>query len=346
MLPSFLIITLYAAYRQRLPEYVAAAGVALLASLLLFAEMHSSIYQPSSSSLRIGFNGLALPTSGYFFNNWPFAYSLMDFMRYIIPNDRLFSGLWQLLSMLVFSMANVSGILLTGSLVAFLVCRNAWSEFQLLSIVLVFAVVATVFGAALLAADYDSYSLGGQLPHHIRWYILACGPVALWLALSRFQGRLSWPRERWIRVGAAVGVIFLMARSLTLPSSALTAYQSFKISEDQWLAFAYLHDETPKGAIVISRDSRPFSGIYGRAAYFEDIGAGVFERLSPGNNPSATIKRLWTTTSSKDFCSLLSSTGASYLYEDMKSPLQVEAAPCLTSVWSSPRNEVKVYRTN
>jgi hypothetical protein len=334
----------YVSYWKRSPEYVAAAGLALLASALLFIETRSSMYLHSSSSLKIGFNGLALPDSGYFFNNWPFAYNLMGWMRTTITNDNLFHSSWQIISMLMFIILNVIGVLLTLSSVIFLASKPAWEEFRLLSLVVILSVIMTVFGAATLAADYDPYSLGGQMPLHIRWYLLGLGPTALWLVISRAQGRLLWSRETWIRIGLAIGMIFLVGRNLTLPSKALTAYSSFAITEDRWLALAYLHDLTPREAVVIAKDARPFSGIYGRSAYYEDIGGGVFDRLNPGDNRPSTIERLWATHSIEEFCSRISSTGASYLFDDISSPLQVENPPCLIKIWSSPNNVIRIFK--
>jgi hypothetical protein len=346
--PSFVLVMLFTTYWKRSMEYMGAAGLAFLMSAVLFAEMNSSIYLASSSALRIGFNGLALPNNGYHFNNWPFAYDVMSWMRSSIATEYVFSSSWQIISMLMFSILNVCGVLLTIGVLIFLASEPAWGEFRLLSVVVILSFIMTVFGATMLAADYDSASLGGQLPLHLRWYLLGLGPMALWLAISRVQRRLIWSRERWVLVGLVVGIAFLLGRYITLPSEALRAHSaSVVISEDEWDALTYLHDQTPRESVVIMRDSRPLSGIYGRAAYYEDIGGEVFDklalRLDPNDNRPNIIERLWTTDSIEEFCSLIPLTAASYLFDDIRSPLHVENPPCLKKSWASPRSEVMIW---
>jgi hypothetical protein len=352
VLPSFVLIMLYATYWQRSSHYIAAAGLALLVSALLLIEMRSSRYLPSSSTLRIALNDLAAPNNGLHFNNWPFAYDVIGWIRALFPNnDGLFRATQQIVSMFLFSILNIVGPLLTLCTIVFLTTRRAWGEFRLISIVFILSILGTVFCGTMLAADYDSISLGGQVPFHLRWYLLALGPVALWPLFLRAQERLMWPREYWMAAGAVLAIVFLFGRYITLPSKEAAANSAnLAISEGQWLALNYLHDQTPQDSVVIMRDARSWSGIYGRAAYYENIGGEVANnlalRLNPEDNRPHIVERLWSTDSTDDFCSLLSKTGASYLLDDIISPLHVENPPCLTRIWSSPRDDMKIFKHN
>ena len=349
VMPSFLLIMLYATYWKRSAHYALAAALALLVAAPLFLEMRSATYLPISSGLRIGFNDLAMPDSGLFFNNWPFAYIIVSFVRSALSNDYLFRGVWQLISMLAFTILNVVGILLTVCALIFLWSRRAWNEFRLFSVVLLLAFVFTIFEAVLLAADYDLYSLGGQVPLHIRWYFLGLGPTAIWIIICRAQEGLKWSRETWGVIGLVIGGVLFFGRYLTLPSKALPN-PSFSMSIDQehWLALEYLHDRTAPDAVIIMRDTSPLSGLYGRAAYYEYIGGDVFERLAlrlgGDNNRPFILDRLWSSQSNEDFCALLAATRSDYLLSDFKNPLHVEDPQCLVRVWLSPRKQVEIFK--
>jgi hypothetical protein len=347
VMPSFLLIMLYATCWKRSAQYALAAALALLVAAPLFLEMRSATYLPTSSALRIGFNDLAMPDSGLFFNNWPFAYIIMRWVRSALSNDYLFGGVWQLISMLAFTILNIVGILLTIFVFIFLWSRRAWSEFRLFSVVLLLAFVFTIFEAVLLAADYDSYSLGGQVPLHIRWYFLGLGATAFWIIICRAQEALKWSRETWGMIGLVIGGVLLFGRYLTLPSKALPG-PSMIIDQEHWLALEYLHDRTPPDAVIIMREIFPLSGLYGRAAYYEYIGGDVFERLvlplSGGNNRPFILDRLWSSQSNEDFCALLAATRSDYLLSDSKNPLQVEDPQCLVRVWLSPRKQVEIFK--
>jgi hypothetical protein len=348
VMPSFLLTMLYATCWKRSADYTLAAAVALLVAALLFLEMRSATYLATSSALRIGFNDLAMPDSGFMFNNWPFAYIIMRWVRSALSNDYLFRGAWQLIAMLAFTILNVVGILLTICVLIFLWSRRAWNEFHLFSVVLLVAFFVTIFEGALLAADYDSYSFGGQIPLHIRWYFLGLGPTAVWIIICIVQAGVKWSRETWGVIGLVIGGVLLFGRYLTLPSKALPEPSiAMSIDQDHWLALEYLHDRTPPDAVIIMRDISPLSGLHGRAAYYEGIGGEVFEKLAlrfSGDNRPFILDRLWSSQSNKDFCALLAATRSDYLLADSKNPLYVENPQCLERVWSSPRNQVEIFR--
>jgi hypothetical protein len=349
VMPSFLLTMLYATCWKRSANYALAAALALLVAALLFLEMRSATYLPTSSALRIGFNDLAMPDNGLQFNNWPFAYIIMRCVRSVLSNAYLFRGTWQLISMLAFTILNVVGILLTICVLIFLWSRRAWNEFRLFTVTLIVAFVFTIFEGALLAADYDSYSFGGQVPLHIRWFFLGLGPTAFWIIICRAQERVQWSREALGMVGLVIVGVLVVGRYLTLPSKALPEPSiSMRIDQDHWLALEYLHDRTPPDAIIIMRDISPLSGLHGRAAYYEYIGGEVFEKLalrfSGDQNRPFILDRLWSSQSNEDFCALLAATRSDYLLSDFKNPLHVENPQCLVRVWSSPSNQVEIFR--
>ena len=69
----------------------------------------------------------------------------------------------------------------------------------------------------MLDAEYNSYSLGGQVPLHIRWYFLGLGPTAIWIIICRAQEGLKWSRETWGMIGLVIGGVLFFGRYLTLP---------------------------------------------------------------------------------------------------------------------------------
>ena len=148
-------------------------------------------------------------------------------------------------------------------------------------------------------------------------------------------------------IGLVIGGVLLFGRYLTLPSKALPG-TSMIIDQEHWLALEYLHDHTPPDAVIIMRDILPLSGLYGRAAYYEEIGGDVFERLvlplSGGNNRPFILDRLWSSQSNEDFCALLAATRSDYLLSDSKNPLQVKDPQCLVRVWLSPRKQVEIFK--
>ena len=204
----------------------------------------------------------------------------------------------------------------------------------------------------MITSDFDSYSVGGQLPHHTRWYLFPLMSVAIWLGYQYLQSRLHWPRSVWISHAAIIIIIIFAGRQLTLPSKfmSLITGPNLVMSEDEWLALTYLHDQTPKDSIIISNNgtSFNFSGLAGRADYAGDPYYSMKPlalQLDPKDDRQERIIELWGSRDGEHFCARLYPTPATHLVEYAKQlhPLLVDNAPCLEKIWESPNQEVSIF---
>ncbi len=228
-----------------------------------------------------------------------------------------------------------------------LTCRNLLD--RLLSIWLV--VVSTI-GAMLISVNYDNYSVGGQMLLASGWYLFPLMGAALWYVYLFLKKRYKWPRFFW-GISASLAIVACLASQQVMRPTIfdlIVRNDSLKIEANDWLALNYLHDSTPKEAVIISNmHLDPISAIYGglagRAAYYEYT-ANILEEFPSGQatqeNRRGRIEALWSTTDSGQFCQLLQPTGATYLIEYANQPLKVSNATCLKQTWVSPVTPEKV----
>ena len=353
MLPGFLLIMAYLSWQKRKAIYPLAGGLALFVSVLLYLEMRSSIYLPGTTSLYLGYNKLT-EYPAYPYNSWPFAFEIHQWLRGIISNPQILNWVWQIISMPTFVSLNIIGISLLIATGIYLSTKSARQEFILFSIVCLCSVVITTIGAIAITSDYDSYSVGGQLPHHTRWYLFPLMSVAIWLGYQYLQSRLHWPQSAWISHGVILLIFFTIGRQLTLPSNFMSMLfaSNIVLSEDHRLALSYLHEHTPQDAVIISNnDTSPFifSGLAGRADYAGDPYDTMEEialQLNPKDNRRERISELWVTANEEHFCARLYPTLATHLVEYTNQPLQVDEPACLQRIWQSPQKEVSIWQVD
>jgi hypothetical protein len=358
LLPIFLLLCFYGWWRIRQKIYLWGAGIALVTSVLLYLEMQQSPYLPNTANLIIGNNGLAALVP--WINSWPGSEFIAVLLSLIVGDGSTFYSLWQFISMSAFVGLNMLGIPLLLITFFYLKSKQARRQDFFFSFMLGGLIILSTIGAMLISTSYDNYSVGGQMLLHTYWYAAPLTGVAFWYIYKLLRNRLSWSRQHWQAVGGIILLTALIAQLFMRPSYLQNdlAANGLTINSSEWQALNYLHDQTPTNAVVISNkhltESLPiftavFSGIGGRAAYFE-YATQTSQDLAGGPNSQedrmAIVKNLWDTANSVQFCSLLTSTIATHLVEYADQPLTVVQPICLQQVWSSPGsvNKVSIWK--
>jgi len=357
MLPGFLLLCLFMAWRKRRPIFLAAGALAVILSLLLYLEMLSPGYLPGSTSLRIGYNGLThydmdvTPAGGV--DSWPFALNVFHALKSVLGPGLTFDWTWQVVCLTAFTLLNIVGIPLLITLGFFLATRSARREFGLFSFLICWMTIMTIAGAILLTVDYDAYSVGGQLPPHAHWYLFPLAALAPWAFYRTLTRRLRWRKMAWFVVGMEVVAIFFIAQQIA-PESRLRfdVRQGFTLTAEEWQALSYLHDRTAQNTVILAvayseRMTHIMSGLTGRASYAErttDPVEHLLQQLYPNQDRLAEVNRLWATTDRDAFCKTLLSTNASVVVEYVTRPLAVHDAPCLQPEWTSTAKNVTIWQ--
>ena len=164
--------------------------------------MNSPVYFAGSTSFTLSYNGL---TSSGFFNSWPFAaqaYTALS--QLLIPQPNLSGWAWQVLSLTAFSLLNIVGIPLCLATIYFFWRRSATGEWNLYRRFIVLIIVFSLLVSILVSMGYDSYSVPGQMPFHISWYIFPFAAVGLAVVVRFLQRYLKWPNITWAIIGMVI----------------------------------------------------------------------------------------------------------------------------------------------
>jgi hypothetical protein len=331
-------------------------AVALLVSALLYIEMQSPVYLENTTRLVIGNNRLTFSVNQWWLNSWPFSDTVKGLLSGIFQDKTVFAWVWQITSMSCFVLFNMLGIPLILAAIVYLRSKPAFREWKLYTALTVWLVVASMVGGMIISTNYDDYSVGGQMLLHTCWYALPLMAVGVWHLFLFLKARVSWSRQVWA-IGIAVAVIVTVVLQQIRPPTLLQAYNSgqyaLKLSANEWSALSYIHDSTPQESVIISNrhlepDMAVFSGIGGRAGYFEYTASILANLSSPSDSQedrAERIRSLWSTTNPDQFCQLLTSTVATDLVEYSNSPLLVRNTPCMQQLWSSsgPGEKVVIW---
>ena len=352
MLPAFVAMTSYFWWRYRDRTYIAPLAIALVVSSLLYLEMRSPIYLPETASVGLGYNGLTAPGSPFsFVNSWPGAPGVYAWLASRIQDEATLLGAWQAISMLAFVVLNVLGVPLTVAVGIYLAHRSAWRQLSLASALMCWLVASSTLAAMVLSAEYDSWSVGGQLLLHTRWYVFPLAGVAAYLVGRAVWLRLGLPPRLGVALVAAMVVLVGIVRLAATDSSRIAGT---RMGEAERLALSYLHDKAPQDAVVLSNryvdaeDRHAFwlSGLTGRAAYLESASNPVerhASRLFPDERRRDRVFAVWAAHEAGTLCEILASMPVTHLLEYAEQPLLVHDAPCMRRVWSSVGNEVTIW---
>ena len=349
MLPAFVMMTAYLWWRYRDRTYLGALAVVLGVGSLLYLEMRSPVYLPGTASVQFGYNGLTAP--GSIVSSWPEAPTVYAWLASSVGDATILRGAWQAISIPAFVALNVLGVPLIVAAGIYFARPSAWRQLSLASALIYWLVAASTLTAMVITTEYDSWSVGGQLLLHTRWYVFPLAAVAAYLVGRAVWLRLGWPR--WSAVGlATVAVVLIGLVRLTLTDSSRV--DGTRISEEERLALRYLHDETPRDAVVVSNryvdahDRHAFwlSGLTGRAAYLEYAANPVEQhaaRLFPDERRRDRITGIWAAQTTDAQCAILATMPVTHLVEYAEQPLRVRDAPCMRRAWSSAGDEVTIW---
>ncbi len=352
LLPGFLLICVAAWWQRRDRACLIAAAIALVGALLLLLETRSPVYLPGTAKLTIAYNAISLND---WINTWPLAPAARKWVSGSFADRDVRKWTWQCLSLSAFVLLNMIGVPLLGATIATLFRAQAFREWLWFTFLTLWLVVASTVGAMLVTMGYDSYSVGGQLLLHTRWYVFPFAATAIWALYSAAQRRVKWPERIWVGIGVVVaGVcVGMQLRTPTGGVQWVSMAEKLQFETDEWRALQELREHTAVDAVILSnryaaRHTCVFSGLAGRAAYVEggdNVVAQQALRVNPVDDRQRRVVRLWEATDPRQFCTLLSTTGATHLVEFADSPLQVHGPPCLRRLWDSPRQRVTIWET-
>jgi hypothetical protein len=363
MLPAFLLIAFHLwRKRHRCVFLLAGFGAVVLAGLL-YLEMRSPVYLQGTSNVRLGYSGLSAGKSPLF-RSWPFAPQIHDWLTRMIPQPEVTKWAWEVICLSMFSLLNVIGIPLLAATSLYLTSERARRVFAPFNFLIFSAIAISICLAIILASDYDSASVGGQLPFHTRWYLFPFAGVALWRIARFVQKRFSWPAPVWTSLASTILIAGLLYRTAG-PASPLTRVIRESVSlpdfgvgaainAEEWSAFVYLREQSPSDSVILTNRSWGayayrcvVSGLAGRAAYLEYPGNPVdrqAQRLNPRDNRTKVMAALRETTTDDEFCNLIWSTPITHLLEFEDHPWVLHPAACLTPIWKSPRRSVIIWQ--
>ena len=349
LLPGFLLVLALAWWRTRASACLVAAAVAVVSGMLLILETRSPVYLTGTAGLSFAYNGLGAEE---WISAWPFGPSVLSLLRRQIHDPDTLRWTWQVVSLSAFVLWNMIGIPLLAATIAYLFGHRAFREDLWFTVLVLWLVVASTVTGMLVSMGYDTYSVGGQLLLHTRWYVFPFAATGVWSLYLLAQRCVS----RFVLVGAGVvyAVACMVVQLMTPTGGALWAAKAAKTSfpHDEWQAFSVLHDQTPPDAVVISNKyvtqyKCVFSGLAGRAAYVEggdNVVAEKVWRVNGRDDRERRVQKLWESTDSEEFCNLLATTKATHLVEFGGLPLHVKDPPCMRTMWVGPLKRVRIWK--
>jgi hypothetical protein len=346
ILPWYVALCAILAFKYRDVRPITFGVLTTLASLLLILEMRSDLYLGGSVGVHLGYSGVA---SHPLVNAWPLSELVHVWLSQMLPSPEAFMWVWQIVSVTSFVTLNVVGIPLFLASMMYLSRPVAWQQLGLLSSLMCSAVIVSTVGSMVLRAEYDSWSLSGQLLLHTRWYLY---PLTAWCAFQvwkRLQILLTWPRRVWLAVPTA---LILAVAAMQLSLQDVDRAPRFPLGHAEQAALAFLREHSPPDSVIAENrwvDQYAFwvSGLAGRAAYLELPGNPVDSLASqvyPSQRRRERIRELWTVKTDAEFCDMLQPTPISHILEHADQPLQVHPSQCLRQLWRSPSGEVAIWQ--
>ena len=215
----------------------------------------------------------------------------------------------------------------------------------------------TVSSSLLIRSGYDSYSVGGQIPFHLGWYLLPWSAAGLSTALSWLSKRLEWLHRWRLSLGVLLACSFVVWQIIRGPGpiERKNFSESLVLSQDDNAALTFVRTSTPKDAVIVTALLQPnyalWSGIGGRRTYLDYIPAG--QALDPALPPNGqvdfrvrVIQRLQSTTSEDELAAILRETGATHVIEMAARPMQIHPSAMLKQSWDSPRGSVRIWEVH
>jgi hypothetical protein len=349
--PVFGSLLLNAWWRKSI-MLLAPLALGIIIICLQIAEMHSSSYLPQSQSVSIGFNDLLNAAS--FYSEWPGSQNLKSAILSVFGNSQGGNLVWSLACVCCFCIANIVGVpmaLATATTIG--TCFRTSGRIHCAAIPLIIF-LATVTSSLLIRSGYDSYSVGGQIPFHLGWYVLPWSAAGLSPIFSWLVRRMEFTR-RWrfsIFVVLVFGFILLQSFRSPSPIERKNHRESLVVSVDDNAAITFIRTNTPRDSVILTALLQPnyalWSGLGGRRSYLDYIPAGgAIDSAVPPSGRVAyrirVIQRLQSTTAEEELAAILRESEATHIIEMVAQPLSIHPAAMLKLCWESPSGSIRIW---
>jgi hypothetical protein len=353
LVAGFLVLLLCQACKTRRAIFLAAGGVTLGIAAALLLEMRLPTYLPGTAEVVLGNSHLAVQPS--FLSCWPGAVALQPWLRDTMgrANPQLYLWLWPILCLSLFALLNVVGIPMVLACACYLRQPRAWREQASYTGLVLWLAVGSILGTLGVRASYDSWSVGGQMPLHVGWYVFPWMGAGLWALGRHFATGFRQPSS----CGVAAAVLLIVSAfvwQLVRPASRLEQERRdlhCAASQEEWQALCCIRSTLPSDAVVLTAELHgPLavavtSGVGGRRVYLEYPTPIKTWMASEDSNQSRLerIRRVWAAQSEGDFRRALPPQ-VTHLLEFTRLPLRVHPDDSLRLVWTSPRRQVRIWQ--
>jgi hypothetical protein len=348
--PLVCLTFLLLAVRHRRWSLCAAGAVLALVTGAELAEMRLPSYLPNTDQVVFGYNPLA--TAWPYFKDWPGSDAVQQYLSSLSGDPH--GWLWQVANLSMFCLLNMLGIPLLAMLLVF-VC-GAWRTARGRADLWILAALCILIecAAMLVSSRYDTYSVGGQVPLHIGWYLLPFGAVGLWRVMQGLMRLASCPRgvaSCFFWALTVVVVSWQMIRGPAFPQRVVRS-RGFEFTTDLAAVWDYCRVKLPSSAVVMCAwlppNTATWSGIGGRRAYLDYVPVSVLlDSLLPpqdsARNRETLIRQVYLSDKPADVARLLRSTPVTHLIELGRFSLRTHPADLLRLAWESPHGEAKIW---
>ncbi|MCX7388979.1 MAG: hypothetical protein NTX48_20155 [Planctomycetales bacterium] len=331
---------------------LAPLGLGMMIIGLQLVEMRLPSYLSQSQSVSLGLNHV-LETSS-FYSEWPGSLIFKDIVLNVFGPSLSGEIVWSFGCLCCFCILNMIGIPMVLAAAATIRTCFMTPDMKHCGFIPLVIFCGTVSSSLLVRSGYDSYSVGGQIPFHLGWYLLPWSAAGLSMALSWVSNQLKI-NPRWqLSLGIVIACSFVawqVFRGLG-PIERKNFSESLVLSPDDNAALTFVRTMTPKDAVILTALLQPnyalWSGLGGRRTYLDYIPAG--KALDPALPPDGqvdfrvrVIQRLQATTSEDELAAILRETHATHIIEMAAQPLQIHPSAMLKPSWDSPRGSIRIW---
>ena len=331
---------------------LAPLGLGVIVIGLQLAEMRLPSYLSQSQSVSLGLNHV-LETSS-FYSEWPGSLIFKDIVLNVFGPSLSGEIVWSFGCLCCFCILNMIGIPMVLAAAATIRTCFRTPDMKHCGFIPLVIFCGTVSSSLLVRSGYDSYSVGGQIPFHLGWYLLPWSAAGLSIALSWLSNRLEIIHRWRLSLGVVIAcsfVVWQIVRGLG-PIERKNFNESLVLSPDDNAALTFVRTSTPKDAVVLTALLQPnyalWSGLGGRRTYLDYIPAG--KALDPALPPDGqvdfrvrVIQRLQATASEDEFAAILRETRVTHIIEMVAQPLQIHPSAMLKQCWNSPRGSIRIW---
>lgn len=337
------------AWNNRRWQLLVPIGAGLLLIVLQMLEMRLPIYLAQSQSVGIGFNNVL--DSAQFYNAWPGAASLRSMLAEMSRGSEV---AWTCSCILMFCILNIVGALQSlAVLVGMWICARSpamkWG-----AVIPPLLLLSTLFATCFIRSGYDSYSVGGQIPFQLGWFLLPWVAVGVTSVFRTLLKRLSIHEEVAPRAVTCLAVVFVLLQMnrAASPIERKNFRESMIFDNDDAATLNFVRTSLPNDAVILTGLLHPnyalWSGIGGRRTYLDYVPAGAaLDPVLASEDQAAyranVISRLQTTDREEEFHQFLRGSHATHIIELTEMPLTLHPNNDLRKLWTSPRGRLCIW---